>query len=123
MVQVRLSCRLQETRTQLELSNYYVTDGPSSIVVSPSGNTYTVGTKLSASADSNPPANSYKWMDTKINDVLHTTSVLELTDSMVGEQLLQVEACNTLPDSPPTTLCNLAAFNFTVVTRKHCTVL
>ncbi|KAI0226731.1 hypothetical protein LSAT2_022812 [Lamellibrachia satsuma] len=92
--------------------------GPSSIVVSPQGNTYTVGTKLSASADSNPPANSYKWMDTKINDVLHTTSVLELTDSMVGEQFVQVEACNTLPDSPPTTLCNLAAFNFTVVTHE-----
>ena len=83
--------------------------------MSPSGNTYTAGTKLNASADNNPSANSYKWSDTKINYIVHTTNVLALTDSLVREEFLQVEACDTLSDSPPTTLCNLAAFNVTIV--------
>jgi len=85
-----------------------------SLALSPRQKTYSVGTEIVASADSNPSVDSYKWVDTKANTTIATTSHLALTSSMLGKQTMRVEACNTLPGPPPVDRCNQADFTFTV---------
>ena len=94
-------------------------DGPTSIVMSPQQDSYTVGTIVNMSANSNPPIQNYKWVDVKTNTTLGMTNILRITERMLGERVIRMEVCNNIPERNPSKRCRETELNITVVTSTR----
>lgn len=86
-------------------------------MVEPKKDFYSPGDEVKITADSNPSAMTYKWVNTETSATLGTEDTITITDEMLESQSPKVIVCNIVPIPKAKTNCKELQLNVTLKSK------